>query len=144
MFEKIGNFKNGEYGKWLFKTGINERTALRYRNKYNIFKKLETENAKKNLLKMSHELIETLVKDEMLERQVIKLLENGSNIEDIKIFIDEEKNKAIELPNKIETIEKEITIDNISEEIKNKWDIISKGKKRKVENLFKRIRKILE
>lgn len=91
IFDKIGNFKDGEYGKWLFKTGINERTALRYRNKYNFFRKLESESAKKNLLKMSHELIETLMKDERLEKQAIKLLEQGSSVEDIKTFIDEKE-----------------------------------------------------
>ena len=112
VFYRIGNSKNGEYGKWLNKTGIPERTALRYRNRYNFFKKLESFNAKKQVLIMSHEMIEQIIKNDETEVRAIHLLETGADIGRIKkLLIEIQENEVIEIENTKSTDKTELNID---------------------------------
>ena len=137
VFYRIGNSKNGEYGKWLNKTGFAERTALRYRNRYNFFKKLESFNAKKQVLIMSHEMIEQIIKDDETEVRAIHLLETGADIGRIKkllVEMEETKNRN----------RSELNIDVLVDDVKTKWSHIPESKKEKVEELFKKIKKLLD
>ena len=143
VFDKIGNSKNGEFSKWLIKTGIPERTALRYRNRYNLFKKLENKEARKNVLNMPNEMIEEIIRDSKTESEIILALEIGYSIEDIKETLVEIKNKdIIEIPEKNKDY-KEVNIDNLVYDVKTKWNDIPVKKKEKVESLFKKILKII-
>ena len=136
VFYRIGNSKNGEYGKWLNKTGIPERTALRYRNRYNFFKKL---------LNMSHEMIEQIIKNDETEVRVIHLLETGADIGRIKSLLSEiEENEVIEMTNTKNTNKTELNIDILVDDVKTKWNHIPESKKEKVEELFKKIKKLLD
>jgi hypothetical protein len=145
VFYRIGNSKNGEYGKWLNKTGIPERTALRYRNRYNFFKKLESFNARKQILNMSHEMIEQIIKNDETEVRVIHLLEMGADIGRIKSLLSEiEENEVIEMTNTKNTNKTELNIDILVDDVKTKWNHIPESKKEKVEELFKKIKKLLD
>lgn len=145
VFYRIGNSKNGEYGKWLNKTGFAERTALRYRNRYNFFKKLESFNAKKQVLIMSHEMIEQIIKDNETEVRAIHLLESGADIGRIKkLLVEMEENEVIEMTNVKSTNRTELNIDVLVDDVKTKWSHIPESKKEKVEELFKKIKKLLD
>lgn len=145
VFYRIGNSKNGEYGKWLNKTGFAERTALRYRNRYNFFKKLESFNAKKQVLIMSHEMIEQIIKNDETEVRAIHLLETGADIGRIKkLLVEMEENEVIEMANTKSTNRTELNIDVLVDDVKTKWSHISESKKEKVEELFKKIKKLLD
>lgn len=145
VFYRIGNSKNGEYGKWLNKTGFAERTALRYRNRYNFFKKLESFNAKKQVLIMSHEMIEQIIKDDETEVRAIHLLESGADIGRIKkLLVEMEENEVIEMTNVKSTNRTELNIDVLVDDVKTKWSHIPESKKEKVEELFKKIKKLLD
>ena len=87
VFQKIGNHKNGTYQKWLNLVGINERTALRYRNKANLFKKAISFNAKKVIFELSHDSIQVILNNKDIEEKVLNSLEKGANKKDIqKLF----------------------------------------------------------
>jgi hypothetical protein len=145
VFYRIGNSKNGEYGKWLNKAGFAERTALRYRNRYNFFKKLESFNAKKQVLIMSHEMIEQIIKDDETEVRAIHLLESGADIGRIKkLLVEMEENEVIEMTNVKSTNRTELNIDVLVDDVKTKWSHIPESKKEKVEELFKKIKKLLD
>lgn len=145
VFYRIGNSKNGEYGKWLNKTGIPERTALRYRNRYNFFKKLESFNAKKQVLIMSHEMIEQIIKNDETEVRAIHLLETGADIGRIKkLLIEIQENEVIEIENTKSTDKTELNIDTLVDDVKTKWNHIPESKKEKVEELFIKIKKLLD
>ena len=74
VFQKIGNHKNGTYQKWLHLVGINERTALRYRNKANLFKKAISFNAKKVIFELSHDNIQVILDNKDIEEKVLNSL----------------------------------------------------------------------
>ena len=131
VFYRIGNSKNGEYGRWLNKTGIPERTALRYRNRYNFFKKLESFNAKKQVLIMSHEMIEQIIKNDETEVRAIHLLETGADIGRIKkLLIEIQENEVIEIENTKSTDKTELNIDILVDDVKTKWSHIPESKSR--------------
>lgn len=145
VFYRIGNSKNGEYGKWLNKSGFAERTALRYRNRYNFFKKLESFNAKKQVLIMSHEMIEQIIKDDETEVRAIHLLESGADIGRIKkLLVEMEENEVIEMTDTKNRNRSELNIDVLVDDVKTKWSHIPESKKEKVEELFKKIKKLLD
>lgn len=141
VFQKIGNHKNGTYQKWLFSTGINERTALRYRNRANLFKKAISDNAKKVILKLSHEDIQRILEDKKLEEEALIYLESDATKEDIKELLKSYLPINIEIEK--EKFEKEINFNNISNEISNKWENLDYKKKKKVGELVGKIKKII-
>ena len=91
VFQRIGNHKNGTYQKWLHLVGINERTALRYRNKANLFKKAISFNAKKVIFELSHDNIQVILDNNDIEEKVLNSIENGANKKDIQKLLATEQ-----------------------------------------------------
>ena len=142
VFQKIGNHKNGTYQKWLHLVGINERTALRYRNKANLFKKATSFNAKKVIFELSHDNIQVILDNKDIEEKVLNSLENGANKKDIQKLLTTEQ-LSFNIKQEKETFEKDINFSNISNEIVDKWENLDSRKKKKVETLFIKIKKII-
>ena len=142
VFQKIGNHKNGTYQKWLHLVGINERTALRYRNKANLFKKATSFNAKKVIFELSHDNIQVILDNKDIEEKVLNSLENGANKKDIQKLLTTEQ-LSFNLKEERETFEKDINFSSISNEIFDKWENLDNRKKKKVETLFIKIKKII-
>ena len=142
VFQKIGNHKNGTYQKWLHLVGINERTALRYRNKANLFKKATSFNAKKVIFELSHDNIQMILDNKDIEEKVLNSIENGANKKDIQKLLATEQ-LSFNIKQEKETFEKDINFSNISNEIVDKWENLDSRKKKKVETLFIKIKKII-
>ena len=142
VFQKIGNHKNGTYQKWLHLVGINERTALRYRNKANLFKKATSFNAKKVIFELSHDNIQVILDNKDIEEKVLNSLENGANKKDIQKLLTTEQ-LSFNIKEERETFEKDINFSSISNEIVDKWENLDSRKKKKVETLFIKIKRII-
>lgn len=144
VFTKIGNNKNGLYLKWLEKTGINSRTALRYRNRYFLFNKVNRASAQQTILKLGHEDIERILEDENTTEKALNILENGGDKEKIKEFLNQRV--VIEFKEKIaeEPLDLKSNIERISNEVNKKWEDIDNKKQRKINKLFKKIKEIIE
>ncbi|WP_340221970.1 hypothetical protein LDK25_05910 [Fusobacterium nucleatum] len=142
VFQKIGNHKNGTYQKWLHLVGINERTALRYRNKANLFKKAISFNAKKVIFELSHDNIQVILDNKDIEEKVLNSLENGANKKDIQKLLTTEQ-LSFNIKEEREIFEKDINFSSISNEIFDKWENLDNRKKKKVETLFIKIKKII-
>ena len=142
VFQKIGNHKNGTYQKWLHLVGINERTALRYRNKAILFKKTISFNAKKVIFELSHDNIQVILDNKDIEEKVLNSLENGANKKDIQKLLTTEQ-LSFNIKEERETFEKDINFSSISNEIFDKWENLDNRKKKKVETLFIKIKKII-
>ncbi|WP_339064784.1 hypothetical protein [Fusobacterium animalis] len=142
VFQKIGNHKNGTYQKWLHLVGINERTALRYRNKATLFKKATSFNAKKVIFELSHDNIQVILDNKDIEEKVLNSIENGANKKDIQKLLATEQ-LSFNIKQEKETFEKDINFSNISNEIVDKWENLDSRKKKKVETLFIKIKKII-
>lgn len=143
IFEKIGNYKNGTYENWLSSMKISQRTALRYRNRFNLYKKVKSENAKKIMLEFTNEEIEEIRENEVTENKIIEILERGESkefaLEYIKkiTYISDDEKKELE-----EKIEKN-SIPTLSREIEERWETFDKRKQNKISKLFSKIRKII-
>ena len=142
VFQKIGNHKNGTYQKWLHLVGINERTALRYRNKAILFKKTISFNAKKVIFELSHDNIQVILDNKDIEEKVLNAIENGANKKDIQKLLTTEQ-LSFNIKEERETFEKDINFSSISNEIFDKWENLDNRKKKKVETLFIKIKKII-
>ena len=110
VFQKIGNHKNGTYQKWLHLVGINERTALRYRNKANLFKKAISFNAKKVIFELSHDNIQVILDNKDIEEKVLNAIENGANKKDIQKLLTTEQ-LSFNIKQEKETFEKDINLE---------------------------------
>jgi hypothetical protein len=119
VFQRIGNHKNGTYQKWLHLVGINERTALRYRNKANLFKKAISFNAKKVIFELSHDNIQVILDNNDIEEKVLNSIENGANKKDIQKLLATEQ-LSFNIRQEKEDFEKDINFSNISNEIEDK------------------------
>ncbi|MDD7411042.1 hypothetical protein [Fusobacterium gastrosuis] len=143
VFIKIGNNKNGLYLKWLEGSGINSRTALRYRNRYILFSKLTRNSAQQIVLQLAHEDIEKILADENIAKRAINILENGGDKSSLKSFLIEQE--AIEFKeNIVPVVDYRNNIENISKKISQEWDNIDNKKQNKINKLFKKIQEIIE
>lgn len=144
VFQKIGNNKNGLYLKWLEGTGINSRTALRYRNRYSLFNKVKRRTAQHVILSLGHEDIEKILEEENTTEKVINILENGGDKAKVKEFLDQRI--AIEFKEEIseEIPDFKLNIEKISNEVNQKWETIDNNKQKKINKLFKKIKEIIE
>ena len=94
---------------------------------------------------MSHEMIEQIIKDDETEVRAIHLLETGADIGRIKkLLVEMEENEVIEMTNTKNRNKSELNIDVLVDDVKTKWSHIPESKKEKVEELFKKIKKLLD
>lgn len=139
--EYLENKKEEEitYMKFLEANGFNRMTALRYRNRYNIFLNIINEKTKKLIALAPQRIIDQLNKIEIEEINK----RNITTLEEIEVFLSEmvieEKKEDVENKkylNFFKTIDKEIeneNIDKAKEEIKN-LEILIKEMKNKINN----------
>lgn len=146
VFEKIGNYKNGAYTKWVIATGLNERTALRYRNRFLLFDKVSNETGKETILKLSNEDIENIMTDENREKRFLKALEEGANklaIKELLTYSEDtiEENESIKKIQEFSDVRAEIN--NLTRSVENNWENINKKKQRQISKLFYKIKQII-
>lgn len=146
VFLKIGNYKNGAYTKWVIATGLNERSALRYRNRFVLFDKVSNETGKETILKLSNEDIENIMTDENREKRFLKALEEGANkliIKELLTYSEDtiEENESIKKIQEFSDVRTEIN--NLTRSIENNWENINKKKQRQISKLFYKIKQII-
>ena len=77
-----------------------------------------------------------------IEEKVLNSLENGANKKDIQKLLTTEQ-LSFNIKEERETFEKDINFSSISNEIFDKWENLDNRKKKKVETLFIKIKKII-
>lgn len=77
-----------------------------------------------------------------IEEKVLNAIENGANKKDIQKLLTTEQ-LSFNIKQEKETFEKDINFSSISNEIFDKWENLDNRKKKKVETLFIKIKKII-
>lgn len=77
-----------------------------------------------------------------IEEKVLNSIENGANKKDIQKLLTTEQ-LSFNIKQEKETFEKDINFSSISNEIFDKWENLDSRKKKKVETLFVKIKKII-
>ena len=77
-----------------------------------------------------------------IEEKVLNSIENGANKKDIQKLLATEQ-LSFNIKQEKETFEKDINFSNISNEIVDKWENLDSRKKKKVETLFIKIKRII-
>lgn len=77
-----------------------------------------------------------------IEEKVLNAIENGANKKDIQKLLTTEQ-LSFNIKQEKETFEKDINFSSISNEIFDKWENLDSRKKKKVETLFIKIKKII-
>ena len=77
-----------------------------------------------------------------IEEKVLNSIENGANKKDIQKLLTTEQ-LSFNIKQEKETFEKDINFSSISNEIFDKWENLDSRKKKKVETLFIKIKKII-
>lgn len=149
VFEKIGKQKNGCWKQWINQTKINERTALRYRNRYELFTLTNSDYAKKVILELGQDEIDKIISDDNTANKILDLIEKGADKNTIKEYLNQlllESNVVNEKEKIEETFDK-ITIERVSDFFQNniieKWNDIEKPKKKKIYKLINKIKEII-
>ncbi len=142
VFEKIGNKGNGVYVSWLEYNGWNKMTALRHRNRWNLFNVITDKNSKVKIATLSQKKIDYIIK--LGEKEIEKINNNGI------IYLNELLESNSLLPSNSEEIINEDysfkfeEIDNIFRSLSSKLDNLEESKKIKIEKALKFIKEIME
>jgi hypothetical protein len=140
VFEKLQGSKT--YEKFIQLNGFNRRTALRHRKRFEIFK-IVPEERKPMIAMLPMELIEKISNN---EEELLPYIENGISREELETLIqgleiDNTDNMKIKFSETEKSVEEKIVaLGNLSIERINS---LEEGKKYKINNLLKKIEKIL-
>lgn len=89
--KKIGSNYRGLYVEWLEDNGYNKMTALRHRNRYNLFKICKTNEGKLLVAGLSQDVIQKIasMKDEDEERaEILRAIDRGADKEEIENILN--------------------------------------------------------
>ncbi|MEE1475419.1 hypothetical protein [Fusobacterium sp.] len=143
VFEKLaGQGKDGLYTRFLLVSGYKQDTALRYRKRYELYKKASNNSAKHIISIMPVKTVEKLYKEqELLEKIDVEGIEYQAAVDII--------NKKVE-PLLIEESPKEELVFEMEEltflqtQIKEKYDNLNQKEKNKLNKLLCEIKSLLE
>ena len=143
VFEKLaGQGKDGLYTRFLLVSGYKQDTALRYRKRYELYKKASNNSAKHIISIMPVKAVEKLYKEqELLEKIDVEGIEYQAAVDII--------NKKVE-PLLIEESPKEELVFKMEEltflqtQIKEKYDNLNQKEKDKLNKLLCEIKSLLE
>ena len=141
VYEKLAgnNHYDGLYTKWIKQYGFNKMTALRYRNRYNLYFKVNTDDAKVTISKLSQPDVDLLIRHER-KNEILACLDSGESLGEI-IGVYQPQIEAVQ-----DGIEEFIDIENDIKKLKTfgkKLNIKSLDNEKK-ERLHKLVRKIEE
>ncbi|MBR8701045.1 MULTISPECIES: hypothetical protein [unclassified Fusobacterium] len=122
LFQLLGNKYQGEYTKFLINVlNVNPRTALRYRNRYNLYNKCKGDYSKKIISLISDKHIECIMQNiefldilenkKITKEELIAALDN-KKIDEIEVKKEEQ---AIKIPSFINNLYKKINKGNLQE-----------------------------
>lgn len=130
---------DGYYEKWLLINGINKKTALRHRKRFEIYMKLSTENGKQLIALLPVRELEKLCQNEEL---YINHLNNGMSKDELKELL----NKNLKLENEKEVIKDMDHFDYIAvvKKLENiNLDSFNRKKREKIEVYLNKIDELL-
>lgn len=129
---------DGIYEKWLGLNNFNKTTAWRYRQRFELFSKVN--ESKKNMVAiLPYGLINSLYKNYQLE-EIIEIINSNENKDSIKEILIK-KELTLEEKNIVEFKEVEYKI--FSKSIQNKIEKLDNEKRKKIEAHIKEIKDIL-
>ena len=145
VFEKLaGQGKaDGLYTKFLIVSGYKQDTALRYRKRYELYRKVNSNAAKQIISVMTVKMVETLHKEQdLLEKIDVEGIEYK-----VAADIINKKTEAILIPEvdkKVENIFEMEELPFLQNKIKEKYDNLNKKEKDKLNKLLFEIKSLLE
>ncbi|MGX6592736.1 hypothetical protein [Cetobacterium ceti] len=130
---------DGLYEKWLSLNNFNKTTAWRYRQRFELFSKVEED--KKNMIAiLPYGIINNLYKNYQFE-EIIKIINTNDNKEALKEVII---NKELNLEEKKISEFKEVEYKIFSKSIQNKIENLEDEKRKKIEEYVREIEKLLK
>jgi hypothetical protein len=104
VYNKLGgdNQYNGIYTQWLEFYGFNKMTALRHRNRYNLYNEMRSDETKELVSKVTDEWINKLIKHEAKEI-VLNSLESEPTKENLSVLLAKPVKESISLEFDIES-----------------------------------------
>lgn len=145
VFEKLaGQGKaDGLYTKFLIVSGYKQDTALRYRKRYELYKKVNSNATKQIISVMTVKMVETLYKEQDLLKKI--------DVEEIeyKVVADiiNKKTESILIPEiekKVENIFEMEELPFLQSKIKEKYENLNQKEKNKLNKLLLEIKNLLE
>lgn len=145
VFEKLaGQGKaDGLYTKFLIVSGYKQDTALRYRKRYELYKKVNSNATKQIISVMTVKMVETLYKEQDLLKKI--------DVEEIeyKVVADiiNKKTESILIPEiekKVENIFEMEELSFLQNKIKEKYENLNQKEKEKLNKLLLEIKNLLE
>ena len=150
--QKLSNNKTGKYTAFVRDLGENERTVLRYRNRYKVYSMVLNEENRKIIASSSMSIIEQLLN---APSNFIKQLSDGEKYENVinqlKLPEKSEENNEVSTAKKENNLNdfqiREVSVKDILNNVFNKFEMIEnldEKKKIKVAKLLMELNKLLE